>query len=608
MANSFILQSSSYDGRYLKLTCTQTKDIANNRSAIKWTLESLAGTDKYYTIGPTIVTIAGVKVYECARKGWSSKSFPAARGSTSGTIYVSHDNLGNAQIDVSLSTAIYTSTVSAKSGSWTLDSIPRKATMVDAPNFNDDAETLTITYSNPAGTNVDSLEACIADSTGYYLYAAYRTIDASDTSYTFTLTDEERYALWTASAKSNTLKLRFYVRTTIGGTKYTDSVDRTMTIVDADPILSPTVVDNGSVSSYLTGDGENVVIKGYNSMVINSGAVARKCATIVSQKVTCGDQTISLTDGAGYMGYVNDSNFKFTVTDSRGNITEQTVSKTLINYVKVSCNTEINILLDDETTASINLTATGNYFKGSFGKIDNVLRIFYRYKINDDNYGNWTPFPNVAYDENSKYSATATIPVANYKDIYTIQCMAQDFIYSDSGSVYSIEKVIKCLPVFDWGENDFNFNVPVRIEGKDAVTYGADRIARAFTQETGITYEANSYIKLFRDDSPTDLYNQDIATFQENGTITINKDMTALINVHVLSAPTGNNNRSWIRLMNYNTNWKYTDSIAYGAFTSSDISIVLKLSQGTVIGVVTVEPMTINSSGLVGSYIEIMEI
>ena len=37
----------------------------------------------------------------------------------------------------------------------------------------------------------------------------------------------------------------------------------------------------------------------------------------------------------------------------------------------------------------------------------------------------------------------------------------------DAGNIKSVEKALKTLPVFDWGENDFNFNVPVNIDAEE---------------------------------------------------------------------------------------------------------------------------------------------
>lgn len=129
MAKTFSLKSSSYQGRYMELTCTQTSNgSAKNSSTIKWTLTVAGQDDIYYTTGATKVIINGTTVYSKARTNWDKGVFPVKVGSVSGTITVNHDNLGNAKIPVQFSTAIYTSTVSTYKGDWTLDSIPRYAT------------------------------------------------------------------------------------------------------------------------------------------------------------------------------------------------------------------------------------------------------------------------------------------------------------------------------------------------------------------------------------------------------------------------------------------------------------------------------------------------
>ena len=275
----------------------------------------------------------------------------------------------------------------------------------------------------------------------------------------------------------------------------------------------------------------------------------------------------------------------------------------IIEYVTLSCNPTVTHDLNTDNTIDINISVSGNYFGGSLGTINNTLIVEYRYKNSGNGYqSKWASIN--ATVNGTTYQAAATITGLDYKSSYTVQVRAKDAIYSDGTLAKDV--VIKVFPVFDWGEHDFNFNVPVTIQGKNACTYGANRIARAYTQETDIVYDKNSYVKLFRDNSPTDLYNQDIATFNDNGLITINKNMTALINVHIPSS--NSNGRSWIRLMNYDVGWKYTDCINYGSFTTSQITIVLNLSAGTKLGIYTVEPMSINTSGLVGSYVEIIEL
>ena len=160
MASTFSLTSSSYDGRYMTLSCSQSKDVETNKSIITWKLTVTGGNDKYYSTGPTTVKINGTEVYYCARKGWATKEFPAAKGSTSGTIMVNHDQYGDASIAVSLTTAIYVGASSAttKSGTWQLDNIPRASqpSCITWPNTTEDVgnigDTIAINMNRASGS------------------------------------------------------------------------------------------------------------------------------------------------------------------------------------------------------------------------------------------------------------------------------------------------------------------------------------------------------------------------------------------------------------------------------------------------------------------------
>ena len=140
MASTFSLTSPSYDGRYMTLSCSQSKDVETNKSTITWTLTSTGGKDKYYSTGPTSVKINETEVYYCDRKDWTTKTFPAAKGSKSATITVDHDQYGNASVKVSLKTAIYVGASTEKSGTWALDSIPRASqpSCITWPSTTDD--------------------------------------------------------------------------------------------------------------------------------------------------------------------------------------------------------------------------------------------------------------------------------------------------------------------------------------------------------------------------------------------------------------------------------------------------------------------------------------
>ena len=183
MATYTLNCKNSYDGRKLRLYCTSTVNVANNTSTITWTLYSEGGNSNYYSTGPTTVIINGTRVYYKDRVSYSSQTFPASKGNVSGTLTVTHNSDGKKAISVSLATAIYTATVTTNSGTWTLDDIPRQAIITSAQNFND-TQNPTIQYSNQAGSNVTSLQACIS-LTGSNDDIAYRNISMTGTSYTF---------------------------------------------------------------------------------------------------------------------------------------------------------------------------------------------------------------------------------------------------------------------------------------------------------------------------------------------------------------------------------------------------------------------------------------
>ena len=111
----------------MQLVCTQKSNGSEkNSSTITWTLSTIGGSSNYST-GPTEVVINGTTVYSKDRVNYDTNAFPAAKGSTDGTITIPHNSDGTKSITVKFSTAIYTKTVTEYSKSWTLTSIPQYA-------------------------------------------------------------------------------------------------------------------------------------------------------------------------------------------------------------------------------------------------------------------------------------------------------------------------------------------------------------------------------------------------------------------------------------------------------------------------------------------------
>lgn len=533
----------------------------------------------------------------------------------SGETYVLHNPDGKKDISFSFSVdtydVYYLPGDTQASGTMALTQIPRRATIVDAPNFTDEDNPV-MTISNPAGNAVTKLEVGIYDADGYYPYAAYRELaDKTATSYEFELTSEERSLIYEATKDRNSISAKFYIRTTIGEYVDTHYLERTITIVNADPVITEnTVLATGRVDT---------IISGCNTIEITFVANAVKGASIKSKTITCGNKFTDtpLTEiGDNYYRLYNveSGDFIFTSTDSRGNSTSVTVPKYYIPYTKPTCNMDVDMDIVDGTVAQAKLTISGTAYGGYIddGANPNKCSVAYRWKTSNGSYCDWIT---IADEETFyNYSFEIVIPDLNDSTTYTFQARIFDNVYVEPTAIESNEYQARAVPIFDWGDNDFNFNVPVTVNGSKIGGSGANRICRVITHNT-VEYAANSYVKFNQDSTGHSLYNEDIATFENNGLITINKDMVALINVHVCcgyvptsESPSADDVRSWIKLMNYATSWKYAESINYGNFTTGNISVVERFEAGTKIGVLTAHPIYMNTSGFTGSYLEIIEL
>lgn len=334
-------------------------------------------------------------------------------------------------------------------GSFTVDlpRIPRGATLSAAPNFTDE-ENPTITYSNPAGDLVDSLEACIS-LTSAVDDISYRSISKTGTSYTFNLTDAERNILRNGITTGESRTVYFYVRTRIGENEFHSYLTKTLTLVNHTPTLSPQAYVPTSSTTYALTGAQTRFIKGYTDVTVTTGAAARKNATIASQKITNSGQTVNAASGT--ITKVDNGTFTFSVTDSRGLTTTQTLTREIVNYIPLTCNFKPRI--DVSGTATIQID--GNVFNASFGAQQNTLAIQIRYRVAGGTWGSWAGVNGTK--SGNTYYATHTITGLDYRTKYGFQIKVNDKITT----VTTAEITAIALPVFDWGENSFNFNVPV---------------------------------------------------------------------------------------------------------------------------------------------------
>lgn len=459
MASTYTLNSHSYSGRKMTLTCTQTQNVATNTSTINWTLTVSGGSSNYYTTGPTTVKINNVQVYYKAKVLASSEKFPAAKGSVSGSLTVQHDDEGNATIPVSIKTNIYTGVLKTSSGTWTLDTNPRGATLLSATNFTDEVGP-TITYTNPLGAAVPSLQVGISLDGTSECVLPYRDIDKTAGTATITLTETDLTRLYATtpaehSENNNSRTVWIYLRSRIGEEYFYSPLSKIFTITNPNPVITvSSIVDTNSKTIELTGDSSKLV-KYHSNAKVTFSSSAVKGASLSSASVTCGTKSLSET---GTIESVESGVFVFNARDSRDNITTTRYNRSLIDYIRPTCTIAHSM---PDGSGNMILTATGVYFNGSFGEVSNNLAAYYRYKTSGDSYSSWHSM--TVESTGNTYSANAELSGLDYQTSYTFQVYAVDKLET----VYSSEKIMKATPVFDWGENDFKFNVPVFIGSKE---------------------------------------------------------------------------------------------------------------------------------------------
>lgn len=339
-----------------------------------------------------------------------------------------------------------------------LGTIARYAYVTSAPNFNDE-ENPTIQYRNPAGNNATTLQACISLD-GSAADIAYRDISKTGTSYTFNLTDAERKVLRQATTGSNSRSVKFFIKTVLNGQTYYSPLAKTFTVINATPIFSTAFEDVDATTLALTGNKE-VFIKGYSDAKYTGTVTLKKEATLASFTVTHGDETKSGLTGT--FTNINSSQFTIRAVDSRGNSNEFTTTRGMVNYIPVTCSQEVEIALTDDTAATVTLTIKGQYFNGSFGAQANALTLQVRHTQNDGSMGGWVTLTNglIPTFSGNTYTLKTTITGLQYDRAYTFQCKAIDKLSNATTGQYTA----KLVPVFDWGKDDFKFNVPVSING-----------------------------------------------------------------------------------------------------------------------------------------------
>ena len=220
---------------------------------------------------------------------------------------------------------------------------------------------------------------------------------------------------------------------------------------DCRPAISVEVADTNQKTTALTGDS-NTLIRYYSNPKVTAEYAAKNSAAVASYTMTHNGKTYT-ADSVVIEG-AERGEFQFAVTDSRGLTANLSVTKPVIPYVKLTCNLAAN---KPDGDGNMTLAASGNFFAGSFGAEENTLTVQYRYKLSGTPWQEeqWQDMESVV--TGNGYTAQTELTDLDYRQAYTFQIRATDQL----ATVNSAEYTARAMPVFDWGERDFQFHVPV---------------------------------------------------------------------------------------------------------------------------------------------------
>lgn len=420
-----------------------TQDIAKNRTQIKWTC-GLYSEHKFSknAVRMSAFSINGTQVYS----GGTYSNFLAEGNQTitTGTLWINHNADGTKTFAISAFTGwLYADHDYASAAkSFALNTIPR-ASSISCTEANIESNP-TITISRASSSFTHTITYSFGTLTGTI---ATKTSSTSITSWTI----PDSFYAQIPNAKNGVGELT--CTTYSGSTQIGDPTTCNLSVTTDESRCKPTVtgavVDENDQTIALTGD-RNVLVR------YSSTALCTMTATLNKNAGSFNTKTINNTVISGdtlTIENVETNVFDFYAMDSREwfNSYKKT-DNPLIPYIRLT--NDATIYRDDPTSGNATLKIEGNYYNGSFGAHENSLTV--EYKIGDGAYIPVTPTI-----EEGKYSATVSLTGLDYTRAFDIEVVVADKL----STVPKPLTLLKGIPVFDWGEEDFNFNVPVIING-----------------------------------------------------------------------------------------------------------------------------------------------
>ena len=401
MATSGNLSTSNKYIKYRIIVTENSTNIANNTSNVTVQVQVWRTNTGYetYGTGTCYVTIDGTQ-YSQSISSSQKFTYNSYTQVFSKTVNITHNSNGSKTIYVSSYIDHSRFDSNSQGFNVNLTNIPRYATITKAPNFND-TQNPTINYSNSAGNNVTSLQACIS-LTGSNDDIGYRDISKTGTSYTFNLTNAEKNTLLNACANVKSRTVYFYIKTVLSGNIFYSNYAVTFSVINANPtITSISYQDTNSTITSITHNNQWIVRNKSTLQITLDTLNALKGATLSSATVNINGIVQSFSGISGKVlsnvslsfGTINVSsniNAIVTLTDSRGNSSTYTKQITVLDYQNPYSTISIARRNNFYTATDLTVNCTYSSLNGT-----NSITIQYQTKkVTDANYGALTTISN----------------------------------------------------------------------------------------------------------------------------------------------------------------------------------------------------------------------
>lgn len=390
--------NSSYP-RSIKVDWKSTPNTAANTSTLNYTISTPTGTATNWVYAYSIkVVINGTTIYNTT----SQTKIYGSKTLKTGSLTISHNSNGSKSVNVSISAALYSSSInSTYSGNITLDTIARASSISAATN-----KTLGSACSISWTPASSTFTYKIKFSLGSKSHTTGTISPNRTTSYTYTgyTIDTNTFAPAIPNATTGTMTATLY---TYSGSTQIGTSSKTFTVTVPSNVIptlnTPSVTIDNSANATVKGWG--VAVAGYTKAKVTANASGAQGATINSFTITGGYSVTQNGTSLSYTGsYLTSGSKTFTVTakDSRGRISSSktTSAITVYAYSKPAITT---FSVDRNTSSPTKMIAKANW---SFAAINSKNTATATLSYKKSSATSWTTYGTIAKNTNITLAQT----------------------------------------------------------------------------------------------------------------------------------------------------------------------------------------------------------